>query len=55
MYVTDGIIDVSVHLNSEKKLKFDDYLVPNALLELSLLYVDTGRKDQAIKLLQKAK
>ncbi|XP_056609731.1 tetratricopeptide repeat protein 39A isoform X2 [Triplophysa dalaica] len=41
--------------SSEKKLKFDDYLVPNALLELSLLYVDTGRKDQAIKLLQKAK
>lgn len=41
--------------NSEKKLKFDHYLVPNALLELSLLCIDTGRKEQAIKLLQKAK
>uniref|UniRef100_A0A671S0B5 Tetratricopeptide repeat protein 39A n=1 Tax=Sinocyclocheilus anshuiensis TaxID=1608454 RepID=A0A671S0B5_9TELE len=41
--------------NSEKKLKFDHYLVPNALLEMSLLYIDTGRKEQAIKLLQKAK
>uniref|UniRef100_A0A671S1E9 Tetratricopeptide repeat protein 39A n=1 Tax=Sinocyclocheilus anshuiensis TaxID=1608454 RepID=A0A671S1E9_9TELE len=41
--------------SSEKKLKFDHYLVPNALLEMSLLYIDTGRKEQAIKLLQKAK
>jgi len=41
--------------NSEKKLKFDHYLVPNALLETSLLCIDTGRKEQAIKLLQKAK
>ncbi|TRY56052.1 hypothetical protein DNTS_017902 [Danionella cerebrum] len=41
--------------NSEKKLKFDHYLVPNALLEMSLLYIDTGRKEQAVKLLQKAK
>ncbi|XP_067278596.1 tetratricopeptide repeat protein 39A isoform X2 [Pseudorasbora parva] len=41
--------------SSEKKLKFDHYLVPNALLETSLLYIDTGRKEQAIKLLQKAK
>ncbi|TRY56050.1 hypothetical protein DNTS_017902 [Danionella cerebrum] len=40
---------------SEKKLKFDHYLVPNALLEMSLLYIDTGRKEQAVKLLQKAK
>uniref|UniRef100_A0A671TAG5 Tetratricopeptide repeat protein 39A-like n=1 Tax=Sinocyclocheilus anshuiensis TaxID=1608454 RepID=A0A671TAG5_9TELE len=42
-------------INSEKKLKFDHYLVPNALLEMSLLYIDTGRKEQAIHLLQKAK
>uniref|UniRef100_A0AAR2IW63 Tetratricopeptide repeat domain 39A n=1 Tax=Pygocentrus nattereri TaxID=42514 RepID=A0AAR2IW63_PYGNA len=41
--------------SSEKKLKFDHYLVPNSLLELGLLYVDTGRREQAIKLLQKAK
>uniref|UniRef100_A0A8C9T5L3 Zgc:158403 n=1 Tax=Scleropages formosus TaxID=113540 RepID=A0A8C9T5L3_SCLFO len=40
---------------SEKKIRFDDYLVPNALLELGLLYIDLGRKDEAIKLLQKAK
>uniref|UniRef100_A0AAR2KDN2 Tetratricopeptide repeat domain 39A n=1 Tax=Pygocentrus nattereri TaxID=42514 RepID=A0AAR2KDN2_PYGNA len=39
--------------SSEKKLKFDHYLVPNSLLELGLLYVDTGRREQAIKLLQK--
>uniref|UniRef100_A0A3B3S6I1 Zgc:158403 n=1 Tax=Paramormyrops kingsleyae TaxID=1676925 RepID=A0A3B3S6I1_9TELE len=42
-------------INSEKKIKFDEYLVPNALLELGLLYIDLGRKDQAVKLLQKAK
>uniref|UniRef100_A0A8C1TDX6 Zgc:158403 n=1 Tax=Cyprinus carpio TaxID=7962 RepID=A0A8C1TDX6_CYPCA len=41
--------------SSEKKVKFDHYLVPNALLEMSLLYIDTGRKEQAIHLLQKAK
>lgn len=40
---------------SEKKLKYDHYLIPNTLLELGLLYTDTGRRDQAIKLLQKAK
>ncbi|KAG7491573.1 hypothetical protein MATL_G00005220 [Megalops atlanticus] len=40
---------------SEKKIKFDHYLVPNALLELGLLYTHLGRKEQAIKLLQKAK
>uniref|UniRef100_A0A8C7DAG6 Zgc:158403 n=1 Tax=Oncorhynchus kisutch TaxID=8019 RepID=A0A8C7DAG6_ONCKI len=37
--------------NSEKKIKFDHYLVPNALLELSVVYIDTGRKEEAIKLL----
>ncbi|XP_062874534.1 tetratricopeptide repeat protein 39A [Trichomycterus rosablanca] len=39
----------------EKKLKYDHYLIPNALLELGLLYADTGRREQGIKLLQKAK
>lgn len=41
--------------SSEKKLKYDHYLIPNTLLELGLLYTDTGRRDQAIRLLQKAK
>ncbi|XP_071391137.1 tetratricopeptide repeat protein 39A [Centroberyx affinis] len=40
---------------SEKKIKFDHYLVPNSLLELSLLYIDQGRRDEAVKLLHKAK
>lgn len=40
---------------SEKKIKFDHYLVPNTLVELSLLYIDLGRRDEAIKLLHKAK
>uniref|UniRef100_A0A3B5MMI1 Tetratricopeptide repeat domain 39A n=1 Tax=Xiphophorus couchianus TaxID=32473 RepID=A0A3B5MMI1_9TELE len=39
----------------EKKIKFDHYLVPNALVELSLLYIDQGRRDAAIKILHKAK
>ncbi|KAK5611412.1 tetratricopeptide repeat domain 39A [Crenichthys baileyi] len=41
--------------SSEKKIKFDHYLVPNALVELSLLYIDQGRGDAAIKILHKAK
>lgn len=41
--------------SSEKKIRFDHYLVPNALLELSVVYMDTGRKEEAIKLLVKAK
>lgn len=40
---------------SEKKIKFDHYLVPNSLVELGLLYIDQGRRDEAIKLLRKAK
>uniref|UniRef100_A0A8C9T9L3 Tetratricopeptide repeat protein 39A-like n=1 Tax=Scleropages formosus TaxID=113540 RepID=A0A8C9T9L3_SCLFO len=40
---------------SEKKIKYDHYLVPNALLELGLLYAQLGHKEQATKLLQKAK
>ncbi|XP_061557630.1 tetratricopeptide repeat protein 39A isoform X3 [Phycodurus eques] len=39
----------------EKKLRFDHYLIPNALVELSLLYIEQGRRDEAIKLLHKAK
>lgn len=45
----------STVISSEKKIRYDHYLVPNSLVELSLLYIDQGRKDEAIKLLQKAK
>ncbi|CAI5661168.1 tetratricopeptide repeat protein 39A [Oreochromis aureus] len=41
--------------SSEKKIRFDHYLVPNCLVELSLLYIDQGRRDDAIKILHKAK
>uniref|UniRef100_A0A673A0Q5 Tetratricopeptide repeat protein 39A-like n=1 Tax=Sphaeramia orbicularis TaxID=375764 RepID=A0A673A0Q5_9TELE len=40
---------------SEKKIKFDHYLVPNSLVELSLLYIEQGRRDEAIKILHRAK
>ncbi|KAJ8264019.1 hypothetical protein GJAV_G00144160 [Gymnothorax javanicus] len=40
---------------SEKKIKFDHYLVPNALLELGMLHTQLGRKEQAVRLLQRAK
>uniref|UniRef100_A0A668AW54 Zgc:158403 n=1 Tax=Myripristis murdjan TaxID=586833 RepID=A0A668AW54_9TELE len=40
---------------SEKKIRFDHYLVPNSLLELSLLYIDQGRRDEAVRVLRKAK
>uniref|UniRef100_A0A668AR59 Zgc:158403 n=1 Tax=Myripristis murdjan TaxID=586833 RepID=A0A668AR59_9TELE len=39
----------------EKKIRFDHYLVPNSLLELSLLYIDQGRRDEAVRVLRKAK
>ncbi|XP_037332738.2 tetratricopeptide repeat protein 39A isoform X1 [Pungitius pungitius] len=42
-------------LSSEKKIRFDHYLVPNCLVELALLYIDQGRRDEAIQLLHKAK
>uniref|UniRef100_A0A8C7YU11 Zgc:158403 n=1 Tax=Oryzias sinensis TaxID=183150 RepID=A0A8C7YU11_9TELE len=41
--------------SSEKKIRFDHYLVPNCLVELSLLYIDQGRREEAIKTLHKAK
>ncbi|CAN9505118.1 unnamed protein product [Ophioblennius macclurei] len=40
---------------NEKKIRFDFYLVPNCLVELSLLFIDQGRRDEAIKLLHRAK
>lgn len=39
----------------QKKIRFDHYVVPNSLVELSLLYIDQGRRDEAVKLLTKAK
>lgn len=50
-----GLIMYAFMKYSEKKVKYDHYLIPNTLLELALLYADTGRRDQAIRLLQKAK
>lgn len=41
--------------DSEKKIRFDHYLVPNALVELGLIYIDQGQRDKAIKVLRKAK
>lgn len=40
---------------SETQIKYDHYLVPNALLEHGLLCLEQGRKDEAIKLLEAAK
>ncbi|XP_077777296.1 tetratricopeptide repeat protein 39A-like isoform X4 [Podarcis muralis] len=44
----------AVH-GSEKRIRYDHYLVPNALLELSLLYVAQGRNEEAVQLLRRAK
>ncbi|GCC36865.1 hypothetical protein chiPu_0015365, partial [Chiloscyllium punctatum] len=41
--------------HNEKNIKFDHYLIPNALLELSLLYIQQARKEEAIKWLRRAK
>ncbi|XP_029473733.1 tetratricopeptide repeat protein 39A isoform X2 [Rhinatrema bivittatum] len=43
-----------VHSN-EKKIKYDHYLIPNALLELALLHLENDRKEEAAKLLDIAK
>ncbi|XP_077118065.1 tetratricopeptide repeat protein 39A-like isoform X2 [Ranitomeya variabilis] len=40
---------------SEKKIKYDHHLVPNALLELSLLYMQQRRGEDAIPFLRRAK
>ncbi|KAK1801203.1 hypothetical protein P4O66_022893 [Electrophorus voltai] len=42
-------------LCNETQIKFDHYLVPNALLEHGLLCLEEGRRDEAIKLLEMAK
>lgn len=41
--------------HSEKKIKYDHYLIPNALLELALLFMEQGRNEEAVKLLDTAK
>uniref|UniRef100_A0A8C3RYI4 Tetratricopeptide repeat protein 39A n=2 Tax=Chelydra serpentina TaxID=8475 RepID=A0A8C3RYI4_CHESE len=43
-----------IHLN-ERKIKYDHYLIPNALLELAVLYMDHGRREEGVKLLERAK
>ncbi|KAM4641666.1 tetratricopeptide repeat protein 39A [Discoglossus pictus] len=43
-----------IHTN-EKKIKLDQYLVPNALLELALLYLQMDRREEATRLLENAK
>ncbi|XP_061488935.1 tetratricopeptide repeat protein 39A isoform X1 [Rhineura floridana] len=43
-----------IHLN-EKKIKYDHYLIPNALLELALLYLDQDRREDAVKFLERVK
>ncbi|XP_011539351.1 tetratricopeptide repeat protein 39A isoform X2 [Homo sapiens] len=40
---------------NEKKIKYDHYLIPNALLELALLLMEQDRNEEAIKLLESAK
>lgn len=40
---------------NEKRIKYDEYLVPNALLELALLYLQLDRREDAVKLLESAK
>uniref|UniRef100_A0A8C9V648 Tetratricopeptide repeat domain 39A n=1 Tax=Scleropages formosus TaxID=113540 RepID=A0A8C9V648_SCLFO len=42
-------------LCNENQIKFDHYLVPNALLEHGLLCLEQGRRVEAIKLLEAAK
>nr|XP_061833751.1 tetratricopeptide repeat protein 39A-like isoform X1 [Nerophis lumbriciformis]XP_061833752.1 tetratricopeptide repeat protein 39A-like isoform X1 [Nerophis lumbriciformis] len=42
-------------LCNETQIKFDHYLVPNAMLEHSLLCLEQGRNDEAVKLLEAAK
>lgn len=49
------ILRLSLFQCSEKKIKYDHYLIPNALLELALLYLDQDRREEAIKLLERAK
>ncbi|KAG8436919.1 hypothetical protein GDO86_007849 [Hymenochirus boettgeri] len=40
---------------NEKKIKKDHYLIPNAMLELALLYLQMERRKEAVQLLEDAK
>ncbi|XP_030640143.1 tetratricopeptide repeat protein 39A [Chanos chanos] len=42
-------------LCNETQIKYDHYLVPNALLEHGLLCLEQGRREEAIKMLESAK
>lgn len=42
-------------LNLHKEIKEDEYLVPYAIVEIALLYIDEGRIDNAIAALEDAK
>ncbi|XP_063057746.1 tetratricopeptide repeat protein 39A isoform X2 [Engraulis encrasicolus] len=42
-------------LCNESQIKYDHYLVPNALLEHGLLCLEQGRREEAVKLLEAAK
>ncbi|CAM5169805.1 unnamed protein product [Eretmochelys imbricata] len=45
----------SAVLGSEKRIRYDHYLVPNTLLELGLLHLAQGRSEEAIPLLRRAR
>lgn len=38
-----------------KEIKEDEYLIPYAIVEIALLYIDEGRIDNAIAALEDAK
>lgn len=42
-------------LNLHKEIKEDEYLVPYAIVEIALLYIDEGRIENAIAALEDAK
>lgn len=42
-------------LQLHKEIKEDEYLVPYAIVEIALLYIDSGRIDNAIAALEDAK
>lgn len=42
-------------LKLHKEIKEDEYLVPYAIVEIALLYIDEGRIDNAIAALEDAK
>lgn len=42
-------------LKMHKEIKEDEYLVPYAIVEIALLYIDEGRIENAISALEDAK